>query len=510
MKLPFLFLPVVLLSGLATASLAQEAPRLPWYGQDGPLVRSDGNAWRPEYQIELTLPLLAQPEAFRTAVPFDGEWVELDLRPYSVRGTDFRLLVSDELGEVREVVAPAPRTYRGTIVDRSDSHVTASLDEEGRLRASIETPTSAWYVRPLSDFVPGAGPLQHAVFSRWNDAVGRGGFCGVAEGPEAEEPNATPPPPDGAKTPDDTANGTRGPRERRSGGGGSGGSPLPFTVGYRAGAIAIHVRPDYYAWAGGSTGSVLADIDDLMNNVQREYDEGPHLNAFKFNVIGVLLETSSSLLTPSNDKDQLIGSLESVWTVHGYFGLDPDFVHLLTTELEPGGTIGYGNTGGTCPGPAFGISETDFATGFANTMKYRAWLTAHELGHNLGANHDGNCGGLFDDTCQIMCPGVDIIGCAAIGISWSQQAANSVNAHMAQSCFDQAIGTVYAKAGSNYPFPDGTAALPWGSIAAARPHLSPLLPGWTLALYSSSFNEGVVVIDQLMTITAVGGPAIIE
>ena len=86
---------------------------------------------------ELELPLDRRWEAFETAVTLDGEIEILRLTPRALRAPDFRVLVQVEDGTLREVEAPVPTTYRGSVRGEPGSRVAAAL-VEGQLWANIE------------------------------------------------------------------------------------------------------------------------------------------------------------------------------------------------------------------------------------------------------------------------------------------------------------------------------------------------------------------------------------
>ena len=506
MRLPHSLLSATALGLLASASAGQSGSDLPWHGKDGPLVRADGSPWRPELQLELVFPALAQPAPFRAQLPIDGEWVEVDLRPYSLRSADFRLLVIDGSGVPREVEAPPARTYRGAVVGRADTEVRASLDELGRLSAVVETPAGRWTVEPLSRYVPGSSPLSHAVYSHANRVASRG-ECGVID------PIAPP----GATTPGEEQEEASGSAPGPYGTGGSfhehsssphDDEPLEAKMlSYRAGGLACYIDYEYYQWAGNSTASAVANVEQLLGEVSAKYDDNG-VGPFRFNFVGAVLKTGPGYLYPSTDVSDLLSEFTADWLKSNYYGYEygtkADFYHLFTGRDLDGSALGLAYVDDVCDtNGAFGLSETTFTSDLSD----RNWLTSHELGHNFGSGHDGDCNGLFDDKCQVMCPSIDTFSCASIGISWSSQARDAVNAGIALSCFDPATGTIYADIATSHPFPDGTAMLPFQTLATG---LANTQSGWTLVLGDGTYDESVLTLNQPMKLDATGGTARIE
>ena len=490
---------------LASASPAQSGSDLPWHGKDGPLLRADGSPWRPELQLELVFPALAQPAPFRAQLPIDGEWVEVDLRPYSLRSADFRLLVIDGSGVPREVEAPPARTYRGELVGRPDTEVRANLDELGRLSAVVETPAGRWTVEPLSRYVPDASPLAHALYSHANRAASRG-ECGVhdpvrpsgSSPPEGDQEDSSTSPPSGS--------GAGGASHEHAHSAGD--EPLEAKMlSYRAGGLACHVDNQYYQWAGNSIPNAVANIEQLLGEVSAKYDDNG-VGPFRFNFVGAVFETGPGNVHPSTDAEDLLSEFTLDWLTSGYYGFDygtkADFYHLFTGRDLDGGTLGLAYVDDVCDtNGAFGLSETTFTSDLSD----RGWLTTHEFGHNLGSEHDGDCNGLFDDKCQVMCPNLNASACSSTGISWSSQARDAVNAGIALSCFDPATGTIYADIATSHPFPDGTAMLPFQTLATG---LANTQSGWTLVLGDGTYDESVLTLNQPMKLDATGGIARIE
>ena len=246
-----------------------------------------------------------------------------------------------------------------------------------------------------------------------------------------------------------------------------------------------------------ATSAALDDAEALLARVQLEFDEGPGIVPFKFNFKGAIVETSGDYY-PGTDASSLFFQLVNDWIDNDDYGLEPDFVHLLSGKnLAP--EYGGAGAGNVCPATTYAVAQTTFSSNMLN----RGWLTCHLLGLNLDAFFDSCPGG---GTCLIMCQnGFLQSGCPSI--SWSAASAAAVNSAIAKPCYDPASGTVYADSGTSLPFPDGTVELPFASMADAFPHLS---SGWTLSLEGGTYNEAPMTLNQPMTLTANDGAAQIK
>ena len=317
---------------------------------------------------------------FETIVSLDGQYEALRYFPHSVRSRDFKLLVSDANG-IREIPAPAPETYRGTLLGNTQGEVAASV-HAGQLDASIWTPKRSYSIKPLKPTEAQLYGMEYLVFED-EDIVNHGTQCG---------------------------------------GGLPAGNILP-TAGSPEGQgnmkvaeIAIDADLEYYQRNGSNTTNVMNAVDSIMNRVDTIYMRDVFIT---YDVTTVIIRTSR-VYTWTGSMNTLLGAFGSRWqNQHG--SVRRDLAHLFTGKGSFGGVIGIAWSPSVCStSRSYGVSKAYSSNGATN-----GGLVAHETGHNFGSNHcDGQVGG-----CYIMCSGLG--GCDRSVTRFGTFAINSILAYKA-------------------------------------------------------------------------------
>ncbi len=326
------------------------------------------------------LPLFADgPQAFSAQVSLDGVAVNIDLVPHSNRSATFEVWIQDETG-YHVVDAPPVTTYKGEIRGVPGSHVRASLFE-GRLHASISIDAdTTWYVEPLAGFMPDAAETAHLVYHPDNLTPSEH-TCG------ADGSFQIGPPPDPSFP-----------------GGGI------ASLGDEVCEIACDADTEFYAKNGNSLTATLADIENILNEVEFIYERDVDIT---YEVTTIIVRTSSPDPYSSFIADNMLCEFRETWNSFPESTIARDVAHLFTGKNLSGTTIGLAYNGVICNesgfscgangSVAYGLSESRFNGASFNE---RIALTAHELGHNWNAPH---CSGF---ACNIMCAGLG--GCGGI------------------------------------------------------------------------------------------------
>jgi len=321
-----------------------------------------------------TIELLTVPGNIRQTmlipVVIDGGMYTLELVPSTVRADDFKLLIDDGSGNLVEVEAPTPTTYRGRVVEMPGSVVAATISDH--LRATIlfnDNLEDGWFIQPLNDAIEGvpsdAYVVYHGQATRATDAICGGGIAHNLGGhAQAEHFGGT-------------------------------------SRGMLTAEIAYDADFQFYQQNGSSQNNTINDIENVQNGVNVVYERDCGIT---FVITQVIVRTSSgSNPYTTNDPSALLDQFRSHW-LGNHGSVQRDLAHLMTGRNMSGSVIGIAYLNGVCNSVAYGISQSRFS----GNMNNRIALTAHEVGHNFSAQH---CSG---SSCHIMCAGLG--GCGGIGL----------------------------------------------------------------------------------------------
>ena len=442
---------------LASGAPAQE-PIHRWKttrGNDPPLVDSEGRPWTPEFLLQLDLPRLREPRRLLVPLALDDRTLLLELRPQSQRAPGCELWVDLGGGVVEERPLPPPRTYRGEVVGTPGSFVTASLRADGRLSARIRMGLDVWSVQPWSDLSPDPDPRLHAVYSGHNRPAGKPWSCPV---PSPMMPGST----------------VSGP-----------GTYGPAATCHDVARIGIDADYEFFQWNNGSVSETIADIDDVMNDVNGDNYE-PQLQISHGIQIYVVRSNPNDPYTSSNH-EVLLDQFAAEWNAN-FQHVERDVAHLMTGRDIDGGTIGYARLATLCaPSVAYGFAESNWQTTYFGD---RVLVTAHELGHNWGANHV-NCG-FGHNPCKLMCPSREWWLCFG-SIDWSDDTKNAINSYRASTgCTGPQPGIVYVDGSKACSNPTGSLGKPYPTVAQG---LAALQPGQTLSIGAGNYPEAPLTLD---------------
>lgn len=346
-----------------------------------------------EYDV-VELPLANLAKRVRTTGTLDivlaGRLYELELELNDLRADGYKEVLMTDSGPVE--LAPRPvSTYRGTVRGEQGS-VVRLIATRGLFSGYVMTADDWIFIDPLRDYVPGAS-ARAAVVYRESDVRPEGeGLCGVTH-------------------------------RLQIGGEQSG---LDDGLGLvaknhtlRRLQVATEADGQYYQLYGNPglfnrIQGILNDVDGVYRNQINLYIEITYQQAWS-SVSGdpyTSLDAGTSLTQFRN------------WWNSNRTGTVRDTAHKFSGKDFNGGTIGIAWVGVICnsPGNSYGISQD------MSSRSLRTKLTAHEIGHNLSANHDDQigCSGVScNGTGPIMCSSIQSSGSNTFSsCSW-----NSINNH---------------------------------------------------------------------------------
>lgn len=283
-------------------------------------------------------------------VPLGNQDYELDLVPHSIRSANYAVYTVGDDGLLAEVESDVERTLRGTVVGVEGSVVAASVLENG-LFARVRMPGGdEYFIEPLMDKVPGANFEDHVVYHK-ADIIPADGVCETTPDMTATDP----------VDPDDSAGGQRG-------------------IEICSAELGIDADFQYYQDWGSSVTAVENRVSAVINTVNIQYETEVQITHA---IAGIVVRTSSgSNPYSSNDAGTLLDQTRSEWL--GMQGSIPhDIAQLFTGRNVNGGTIGVAWLNAVCSSLRYSVVESDCCGSFGCATD----LTAHELGHNWGADH---------------------------------------------------------------------------------------------------------------------------
>lgn len=303
-----------------------------------------------------------------------GETVyDMVLAQHSVRAPGFRVMLSDDFGELVEAPLPPVTTYRGHLVQAPNASASATI-RNGQIDAMILLDGAkaegerSWFIQPLNRTIEEAPATVHIVY-RASDAPADHHHCG------GTLPGGGPWPPIQP--------------------GGDGGGPEGTLIA----KIAIDADFAFYQQNGGSVSATTSDVEGIMNSVSNIYEAETSVT---FQITQIIVRTTNSPYTSGVTSGNLLNQFRNHWNSN-HASVDRHLAHLFTgITTSDGSVIGLAWLSVVCNqslGYAFSRSR------FSGTMSRRIGLTAHEIGHNFSAEHCNEASSSCSP-CAIMCSGI--------------------------------------------------------------------------------------------------------
>jgi hypothetical protein len=371
-------LSLVLLAG----ALAAQGPLV----LDAPRVLLDPLHLKSGTVQSLQLPLSSD-GPFRVTVVLGQQRHTLLLHPYDVYAPGATLVNIDEGGAVTESPLPPSNTFRGVVSGVADSIVAANL-YHGQLTAIIGMPGVGWSVEPATDALPGLPHTAHVVY-RHDEMRPIDGFC-----------DAVPTLPPGV------------PGTLQVGPGGDAGTANAAvkTLGYTP-----EITASYRNVLGGSANAInrVTQIANAMGAI--------YVSQTVFSAVNIIKIVNSEV-SLSTSAGTALSQFRNIWLNRTELRRVTDVAQGFVSTLG-GNTIGIAYISGAC-----GSNRVSVVQNFGNATQ-RAGLSAHEVGHNLSAQHCSGSG------CFIMCSVIG--GCGGNLTLFGTTSRNAINNFVnPRTCFD--------------------------------------------------------------------------
>ncbi|MBM4052313.1 MAG: hypothetical protein FJ270_06190 [Planctomycetes bacterium] len=377
------------------------------------------------------------PATFTVEAPLGVQVVTLELTKHSVRSDRFKVLVDDGR-TLREVDAPAIRTYRGSIAGRPGTSVTGSLLPTGFSGIVTFEDGSAFGIQPLHELCADLPASSvHATYAASDVTIDEAGCALGRPGFDTELYRVAP----------------------ESGGGGSLAGTTPQQV-----EVACETDYEFFQKNGSSVTNTVNDIENIIANVNTIYDRDVNI---VHEISVMVIRSASTDPYAGTTIDARLNEFDALWGATPLSGAFRDIAHMFSGYNFSGGAIGLAYLGVVCQaasGVGYGIVESRYTT----TLTFRVSLSAHELGHNWNCTHcdsDGN------DNCHIMCSANG--GCGGL---------NGSNLKLDTRAINEATGFV------NAVTCDFTRPLP-----SSPPFIDDFDLGTALATLRWTYNDGVTI-----------------
>ena len=306
------------------------------------------SSWNTTLRIDDTI---GQP--IRVQIPIGDSTYTLDLEPQSVRSDDYKVFMQDDNGDLYEVPPSPMRTLRGTVTELGGSLASGSLMEDGLYaRIRLGNGEEVW-LEPMGEKLDGVRSDLYALYYS-HDIIASGGLCGTDAQWHVDDVL-------GMLANYETTAEQRG------------------TVICTA-QLGVDTDYEYYQdWGSGTE----ARIESVINSVNVQYESEVNLSHL---ITTIIVRSSSSDPYTSSNAETMLGEFQNEWNSN-QTSVTRDVAHLFTGKNIQNGTIGIAYLGVVCyNSSAYGLVESDCCGSFGCTTD----LSAHELGHNWGANHQNS------------------------------------------------------------------------------------------------------------------------
>jgi len=345
--------------------------------------------------VDLAVPQFGTPDEAVLRVRLGGVDHDLVVTRFSMRSRDFRLLTTGADGQLREVAADEPITFRGTSIQDRDAAVRLSI-LDGRVEGTIALSNGTkWGIYPMSDIVVEAPISRHVVYQS-SDIYPTNKRCPVNDAGEA-------------------------PHEGEGEGGVRG-------TGLKIADLAIEVDNPYYVLLGSNVQAVLNDVEATMNNVETIYENDTDIT---YEITTIHIWTDAADPYSGTVASGILNQFQAYWNSN-FSGIRRDVAHMFTGTNLNDPVIGIAQLSVICNiSNAYGLVQSRWSLNGVT----RACLSAHELGHNWSAGHcDGN------PNCNIMCSGLG--GCSGDCGSFGTSVTSIVNFRNSRGCLSDLLDAV--------------------------------------------------------------------
>lgn len=313
------------------------------------------------------------------SLALDGTQHIVRLRPDSLRAPGFTVYVQREDGAVTKSEPPPSTLLRGTVDGDPASDVVATLSDRGlSLRARLSN-GDTWIAQPAAAVHLAATDDTYVVYRDIDVESGEEG-CSAHDEPYVA-----------AKQ--------KRPRFRKANNGDVTASDPAAAVTMKVAEIAFDVDYEYFVLNHSSIDETVLDVEDILARVTQIYEAEAGIT---FELTAVVIRTTAADPYFAPDAAGLLAEFAAEWNAN-MAHVPRDTAHLMTGKQLSNNVIGTARIDVMCDvcgnAEGYGLSRSRYS----EVIELRTSVTAHEIGHNWGAQH---CDA--DEDCGIMCSQVGL------------------------------------------------------------------------------------------------------
>ena len=315
------------------------------------------------------------------------------LEPYDMRAPNYRAVETGP-GGVRRTLPPQPvHTFKGRLSGQEDTQGRFTITDTG-IEGVVFAPEDWYYVEPLRHYLPTAEATELLVYRHSDIKPGPAWSCGVSLPQRLQ----------------------RG-LDRMSAQAEAAASTIPINY-----VVEVATEADYeYVQALGGSAGANRDIQSIMNQV-----EGVYQTELLLQLQIVFQHAWATEQDPytTTDGADLLEEFSTYW--HSNFAVrEPYDVAHMWTGKDLGGIAGIAWVGAIC-------NERSFSYGLSkhfSIVPARHIITAHEIGHNFGADHPDEKNPPVAECANTIMPSALTLGAE---LTFCQFSRKEIGAHVAR------------------------------------------------------------------------------
>jgi hypothetical protein len=285
--------------------------------------------------------------------------LELELEPNDLRAADYRAEETRNGGDVRALATDAPvRTYKGKVRGKEGSAARFTIDG-GTIEGLILMDGEKYFVEKKQKYAESAAPTDFLLYKESDVIEDSTAACGASVGEKIKQAGEMVSLADSGESL--AASGVAG--------------TIPLNR-----EIKIATEADYeYVRAFGDSESTNDEILSVLNLIEGVYQNELGLS---FNVVYQHTWATTDDPYQSTAPGTALAEFKNYWNTN-FAHIARDVAHRWTGKDLDGDVIGSAEIGAVCltPSKSYGVSQILF------DIDIKIGITAHELGHNLGATH---------------------------------------------------------------------------------------------------------------------------